>query len=782
MPKPTFVSVKPKNWITPFPTIGQAIWAVANVLETKGDNDREARKKSKRDRSYEKLVKGDISDYETIKQLWVDAFNIRNELKSGKIQEAINYETNNLLEQYKTILKEEVSFEHSYRENIMIFLNRWIARIIHMIIQSILEGQDELLHKLLVSDKPIPIAFEWKYYENWEKFRKEPPLNRMDIIDKVPRWMKGTRPPINMKELFEVIELFYKKYPNVEINNVRRIFFCAKVIHNISQYPKILEELRRIDKCDIITLGEWYGTRGSVRKVLHDLNRDCKLKAENQKRIVEHSDLYNSLVNKLYHESHTYEDKKRLDDSLNDLEISTRNLHDIHICWWRTQELRAFWYVLSGEWESAQKCYEEIIDNIFYTGEQEQVLRVIFDEAITLAAFRRNRIFLKKLKHLGILFRLFEQPFTNSSNFIHTQVNKKSRSDDPVVEDWEVNNWTNKFYEMFPKSRFFISKEQLPKPDDFHDEKCPPLIMAVLEGNLQEVEKLLKIGTNVNKLYHGASALLFAILKMDMTYTPIQKEQGNIKFFELLSKSLHERKTLITLADKTHYNILGCAVASGNLAIVEKVLEMMKNAGADKADINIKYGEKNVTPLYRAVNLFIMGDETIQPKNWEYELMEAAEIVRILSPKLAGMTAEETRHNVKKAMSDPEYKRQFEADMKRKCDLHKRYHTKENLLPIIEKLLKAGSNPNEPHDFCNGDLKNYTPLMFAARFDLIEAFELLIKYNGDIMKTSKHRNESGGTEIMTCWHIAFKHKSTKVLKYMQDNDKNPKKILLFTEI
>ncbi|MDR3011606.1 MAG: ankyrin repeat domain-containing protein [Chitinispirillales bacterium] len=788
MQNTTFISSKPKNWETPFPTIGEAIRAVANVLETKGNNPKD----------YDRLARGEFFDYEAIKRLWYDAFNILEILKFGKIEEAINYESEKLWIDYIEILKGGLSCGYS-REDVMKIFNRKSARIIYSSIGSILEGQNELLHKLIVSDKPVQLAFEWKYYEAWEKFRKIPPLGRNDIKENVYRWMIGEQTP-TMENLFEVVERFCDQHEE-EKDAIYKVFFCAKIIYNITQYPQVLEELRNINKCDIVTLGEWFGE--SLEKTLYESCGYKRHTEANHKRVAKYFTEYEQVRDELCKKTHKSTDKEKFNKQLKKVEKTTNDLQDLRISWWNTQSLRARWYVLSGEWDLALKCYGEIIDEIFYTGD---ISNRIFSEALVLAAIRGNRPFLKKLKHYGVVFGLFGEPYTNGFNFKYSQANKDFRSKDFVVEDSEVRSWASRFYDIFPKDSFFISEDDLPKsvkspfnicyvkgdvPEivdiknknkiiNLQGIKYPQLVWFTLQRDIQAIKDLLKAGADVNKLSSsGDSALLLAIREMDITVVPgPPPEERNIEFFEVLSKHHHTKKTLEILTNKHHHSVLGSAVETGNPQIVNNVLEMMLK---EKANVDIKYSGDKMTPLYIAINLFKKGERLRNPQR---EMIPATfEFMRRVGT-IPGITTAEAERNYAKIMENPIVAQATKWTEEILSERYEEAHPKENLVEIIEALLEAGSNPNEPHylegGILGGALRGYTPLMMAAEIDFVEAFELLVKYGGEMDKQCQSiRKGTIEPKPLDCWYIVQERKSNNVLKYMQENCKNKGKIFIY---
>lgn len=785
MSKTAFISSKPKGWVTPFPTIGEVVRGVANVLETKGNSPKD----------YGRLARGELLGHEELERLWNDAFNLPSELRFGKIQEVVDDVRENMLAEYIHILSDDHRPYNYSIEHVTDCLSRKVGGIVYYLIGTILEGQDELLRKCIISDKPLSIAFKHNK-DTWENFRKNPPhgkgVDAAKTTESIYRWMKGEQTP-DMRTLLDVIAIFCDS-TSAEVDNIYRVFFCAKIIGNIAQYKPLLDALRYFANHKIIGY-----SNEPFAVTLHNLHGDTFSTQENIASVEKYFTQYNRAVKEL--QNCKNKDKEKINKLLENLENITTGLQNINICWWNTQHLRAYWYVLSGEWECAKECYEEIMDIIFYSGAHHA--RIIFMEALVLAAIQKDRPFLKKLKHLGVIFELFEKPYTNNFNSEYTCANKESRTKDFVVEDSEVNSWASKFYELFPKDSFFISVDKLPNavenPAFLHYidgdmpqkadlknvkkkiiklglNEYPQLVWFTLKRNIQLVKELLAAGADVNKLSScNESALLLAIREMDITVVPgPPPEERNIEFFDILSRYEHKKETLEALTNKRHLSILGAAVETGNPNIVSKVLEMMKCVDAN---VDIKFGGDDTTPLYRAIVLFKEADiftnqrRDISPETFEY--------LRRTNAPCAGITTEQTMRNYAKMTNNPHYMQVTHWTSQILRALYQIAYKRENLLKIIDALLKAGSNPNEPHCVWGGELRGYTPLMMAAENDFVEAFDLLIKHGGNVEQEFEciHKVTSE-LKKRTCWHIVLDWKSDNVLEYMKKNCKGGKRVII----
>ncbi|MCL2183549.1 MAG: hypothetical protein FWB85_08785 [Chitinispirillia bacterium] len=783
----TFISSKPKGWKTPFPSVGEVVRSIANVLETKGNSPKD----------FDRLARGEFFDHEVIGRLWEDVFNIKNELQFGKIEEILNKTRENLLKEYIRIVREGIPYGCS-REQVLNCLVKRIAYIAYYSIKSIMGEMNGLLHDFIVSDtdNPISMAFKWKYQDEWENFRDKLPKQEKENIY---RWMRGEQVP-DMGKLFYVVQKFCDDL-DMEVDGIYKVFFCAKIIYNLKQYPKVSSELCNLSNRRIITLDNYE----PFGKMLSDSLKNEPHAEKRTECFSEYAETSSKIQVKLCNETHSADDKDDLSEQLEKLEKTTSDLQDIYVHWWYTQRLRAYWYVLSGNWKKAMDCYEEIIDVIFYVGGDNKFLRGIFNEIAVLAAIRNNRPLMKRIKQKGVFFGLFAEPFTDSRNSQYSVANDESRSGDFIIEDSEAKLWASKFYDIFRKELFFIPEKELPplidnplmlhyiegempqeadarnkdKIIELQGIRWPQLVWFAIQYKTEEVEKLLNAGADVNKLSSsGESALLIAVRNMNRTILPGPAER-DIRMFEILSGYPHKKETLEAITNKKHLSVLGSAVETGNPDIVKKVLEMMKEV---KAKVDIKYhgesGKFHATPLYVAVSLFIERDQDRMLKydDWDGDY---AEFIRRTYSTSAEITTEQTLQKHLQMSARPLVRQVKEHMVDIYREIYLEQYKTENLLKIIGLLLAAGSNPNEPHSTPDKRLRAYTPLMLAAEFDLVDAFDVLVKAGGDVNKWCEHIDGiTGELEKRDCWKIALRCKSHKILQYLEKNCKGDGKLII----
>ncbi len=188
-------------------------------------------------------------------------------------------------------------------------------------------------------------------------------------------------------------------------------------------------------------------------------------------------------------------------------------------------QLNGRWYVLSGDFDNALIHYKQAVQHGSYRAGANQ--KQIFEEALVLAGKLGDKPFLKQLKHRAIVFGLFINP-----------------NNDDVIEDWEVEQLSRHFHQIFPHEAFFpeikskISADyQLPllvadmeeMQSKQADLKNPDRVVTIryLDGQIRRqsqlmlftslgrhdvIRALLDSNADVNQLdSSGASALLLAI-------------------------------------------------------------------------------------------------------------------------------------------------------------------------------------------------------------------------------------------------------------------------------
>ncbi len=421
--------------------------------------------------------------------------------------------------------------------------------------------------------------------------------------------------------------------------------------------------------------------------------------------------------------------------------------------------LHGRWHALSGMFEEAMACYERAVDLGNYRAGANQ--KEIVKEALAIAAHIKRKTALNRLKHLAVAFQLFEEP-----------------SDSDVIQDWEIEQFQQQFYRLFPAQGRF--PEALSSDDDV--EPLPILVMSQEEmdrirpdltnperrrtisfpsgqkrrwhqlrlfasfGRAEEVEVLLKHGACVNQLDDsGASALLTAI--------QYANDKGDRKALDLLLRNKHETETLNSQTDKKKLTPLICAVEYGEPDVVERILDL----GAT-ADIEGNYPSR--TPLYLCIETIgALRNPNLIYQRMYTSLMEdndrvMQEIRRRENISIGGVYGE--GKNIQALLANPrnlEWANELCIAMAN--DFISR-HSEEKLVKIAELLLKKGANPNFPHQYPES---GRTPLMLAAESNSVKTFDLMMRYGG-----YPYQTDSSG---QNCIRIAFAFRSAEIMHYLR---------------
>jgi hypothetical protein len=230
--------------------------------------------------------------------------------------------------------------------------------------------------------------------------------------------------------------------------------------------------------------------------------------------------------------------------------------------------------------------------------------------------------------------------------------------------------------------------------------------------------------------------------------------------FNLLVNIEHDPKIINTPTDKRLLTILGCAVETGKKDVVQKILEL-------GADVNQLHGVQQISPLYRCVRQ--MNPRRMMEKSrhflfapdFDLSSPEILESWRREDPSFQKLSLAETRSALMNLSENTlmQQTRLLVIDW-----LEKRYEnawSHQEMLGIAEQLLTYGANPNQKHSI--GELKNYTPLMFAAEWNVLPLFELLMKYGGD--PELKCMQPAGERD---CLEIAVRWGSTSIAHYLEN--------------
>ncbi len=431
---------------------------------------------------------------------------------------------------------------------------------------------------------------------------------------------------------------------------------------------------------------------------------------------------------------------------------------------------RARWHALNGEISAALPLYEKSLSEASYRGGIRQ--KEIIHEALTAAAYlckhkdsspsQEKRInirpAIKRIKNQAIAVGLIPSPVTQN-----------------VLENWEIEEFLQGFYEVFPKDMFF--KDALPveevsqnlpvlatvydeseKPDlskpnkqltvhylDGQSRRMSQLHHFVVKGDTDAVRELLKHGASPDILDQtGGSCILCAI--QDAQFFDRRE------MLDILLQYPHKKETINNTTPIKRFNALHVSLELCDPRVVRRLLEM-------GADPNVQAQIENITPLYRWAGLVMAH---VNPQHYfgviESKRQDGNDIYR------------ETKRRSARPYADPfgntpvvdKLKEKYPDNFKFSREWARNSETKnlnlQNLLEIGEILLKAGAKPNA-QEFPKGIPKSgRTPLMLLAEGGNAEAFDLLVHHGGDPEK----RDAMG----KNCLEIAIGFGNKAVVDYL----------------
>jgi len=408
----------------------------------------------------------------------------------------------------------------------------------------------------------------------------------------------------------------------------------------------------------------------------------------------------------------------------------------------------ARWQLFSGENDKAVENYTKAFEySLFRSGVGQ--LKVI-KESIIVAAKLNARILLTRLKNQAIAFGIYERPLENDE--LDTQINsKKSRSKLNIVEDWEVQCWSNQFHSMFPVSMFFkpeaaeifsfsvgMSKSEMAKikPNTRYPDKDliidvlgwkkkqPQLVWFSNQNKPEAVQQCLTAGAFVDKCSDsGDTAILMALLHMDTQNQTkglfFSEDDLDSRCFDLISSYPHKHETMNRRTSKKRLLPLMCAVGTGRPEVVKKVLDM-------GAEVDRRGELDNMTSLCYCIQLIkqIQNPEATKQK-LRHHMKHRTQKMKYASRRSSG------------GMPDPpadsplyqSIQSHFDEQYISKLDFLK----VDVLYQIATVLLKAGADPDAEHEI--NDFM-FTPLTFSTELENKRLYEEMLAYrtdhNGDL--------------------------------------------------
>ena len=405
----------------------------------------------------------------------------------------------------------------------------------------------------------------------------------------------------------------------------------------------------------------------------------------------------------------------------------------------------ARWHVFSGKLTEANQLYKESFEKAsFVAGDN---LKHIIKEALVVAAnqSKADRVFLKQLKWALINFG-YDIPSASPP--------KPSNKVLDTIESWEIEQWENAFFQVFPKEGLYpgtdfdfkgdsigpliVTKPENIKPDyrnpdrtikvgDTWKRSIPQIVWFAHNENIEICKRLIEKGADINvKSEVGDTPILMALEAMNLTEVPYRSL--NQELFLLISSQPHEESTINTRTQKRRLLPIISAVKTGRPEIVDKILSMGANPnGRGQTDLQ--------TPLM--VCLKLIGtlknpEKSNQQNKFMPSSAELLDAFRRHSHGIFGFILDEIQDSQAKIQQSPEFQNFKRLAIKY---IHQRMSENmslEEMRRIASLLIKAGANVNAEH---SSPIKGYTPLMLATEHDEIDLFELMLVHGGDTAKT-----------------------------------------------
>lgn len=761
---------------TPFPNLGEITGFIARAMDTRSM----VRKKAFSDYA----DKG--SDQERSLRLIInDAIYAPVEKFSGIPARAVlEKHFEEFLKDYLDLVQ-SVSLEGMDREVSLPILSDYFFSYYFLSFSSeycqLLGLSDEYLLGLLEQDEiAINTAFQWfeKNIDGWDEVH----FGSKEDEDHLRDW-RGEGKNYHLPKRSSIVQLIDRSnIDDDKAEQIRAILLFARTVDFIRRIP--LEE-SFLSQCR-----SWFAEFRSAPERLKSKHSELLvfLAAKNEKHQSERmpeqfGKLYKVALFLLSRKGKTAEDWENLSRCmeifLDYVEINPR-------FYYQTQGAR---FALNGNVKEALLYYKKLFSFCLYRSGTMQMESI--ECALSVAAMANDRPFLKTLKHQLIVFGVRLPP--PDVDPLDLKVNNRgSKSQDNVVEDWEIERWKTLFFEIFPEDSMFPgAMQRLERPrqglylinDELIDQyrpdtrnldrvitfedlrgqrkRYPQLVFFVRHNKTGYARELLDRGANVNNLSQsGEAAMHFALEGVDVHANPLR--QHSRELFDLLSEREHKVETMDQRTTKKKLLPLIQAVGSGQPEIVKKVLDM--GATVDRFGTELEQ-----TALYFCVHLaavirypeqacarFLGRKENPTDAMLESKLR--------FDPWLAGIHIEETRQ---KSSMSPQHQALYEEGMylyfmtlADKLSLHA-------MMEIAQILLEHGADPNLEHNGHLVPLKGYTPMMLAAERDEGEILAMMLKYGGNPKKN--YINPKDQTDY-DCWKIALAWGSSKTISVLKKHE------------
>jgi len=438
-------------------------------------------------------------------------------------------------------------------------------------------------------------------------------------------------------------------------------------------------------------------------------------------------------------------------------------------------EANYFYYWMLARFHLHQGYLDDALDNyklafervIYRQGENADS---IIQEAIIVACrtVKPDKVFINRLRRMAVIFGIDVMP----SGTVKPEGKKKYED----IESWEISAFAKYFSSYFKEESFFPGATYPPlvqpnygiwlideaeytldlrRPnknfkvgtDGGLIKKMPQVVYFSMQNNVDVVKQLVEAGADINKLSEsGESALLFSILEMDTTDFSVKSMSQAL--FDYIASLVHTAECLNTKTLKRNLTPLGCAIETGRLDVVRKVITL-------GANVETRYSRDMQTPLHGVIGLIAKHTrpEVIRKQIEEFKYSDKSlQGIRAYGAGLVPQDLEQLRKQLVDKEDDPLWQSIEQVGLELILGNVQKYTTVAELRDIALFLIEKRGNPNAKHN--NTALQDFTPFMLAAEHNEAEIFKAMRSAGGDMRSScfdQKEQRRAGLREIVYRW-------------------------------
>jgi ankyrin repeat protein len=475
----------------------------------------------------------------------------------------------------------------------------------------------------------------------------------------------------------------------------------------------------------------------------------------------------------------TLQDKERCKNLLPILKVQLDKLDKKYEATYYYYWMQARFDLHQGNLSNALEGYKLAFEQVIYR--QAANANFIIREALIVACrlSQPDKVFINRLRRMAVIFGIDATP--SGSNKLE---NKKKCED---IESWEISAYAKDFNSFFTKDSFFpdaaypplvqpnyglwmvdesAHKLDLRRPNKNFKvgmaggliKKMPQIVYFSMKDDIDAVKKLIEAGVDINKLSESKeSALLMAVQDMQVNIDSLHSMRSTK--FELIASLPDLEKSVNAVTLKKRLTPLGCAVQTGRLDIVKKVIEL-------GAIVDLRHDVGDETPLFTCIGLIARHTRPAVSDQLAEMMKYSTKSLQSVRANAAGLFPHDLNH-LKQVISKQERDPQFSSIMKMlknriQTNIEK-YTTANDFREIALFLIEQGANPNARHDTAWHD---FTPLMLAGELNEAKLFYLMAKAGGDINDSCLNPQNN---QRKSCFEIAAHWRSQSVLELFKQS-------------